>query len=109
MLASTAAIGSRTENRVPSPTRLETSIRPPASSTMVLEIARPIPVPPSLLVVKNGSNTRSNMSSGMPLPLSDTSRRTDSFSGRSSIRMRFSSLGRSGIAWMAFTSRLVTT
>ena len=55
-------------------------IDPPISSTRCLEIARPSPVPPVLLACtrspwKKGVNSRSRVDSGMPGPVSATSKR----------------------------------
>jgi hypothetical protein len=48
------------------------SIRPPCASTIDLQIAKPIPIPPSF-VVKKLSNKRMRWSGGIPGPLSWTS------------------------------------
>ena len=53
---------------VPSPGADCTSMCPPCCSTIPNTIARPRPVPPSPLVVKNGSNTRAWTSALMPTP-----------------------------------------
>src|SRR5262249_55635848 len=66
--------GRRIVNSVNSPSRLSTAIVPPCCwVTMSQLIERPRPVPsPVGLVVKNGWNSWSRISGGMPVPLSRT-------------------------------------
>ena len=65
----------------PSSSRLSTPTRPPISSASSLTIARPRPLPPWRRVLDastwvNASNTESNWSSAMPMPVSRTSKRS---------------------------------
>ena len=70
--------GSRTTTRVPPPARSWMSTLPPSACTDRATRERPSPIPPvrtvESLVVKNGSNTRSRISPGMPGPRSPTAR-----------------------------------
>src|SRR4029453_902439 len=76
LLASSSRVcrsGRNTVKRVPRPTSLSTSIRPPCLRTMEYETDKPSPVPwPTGLVVKNGSKIRFMCSAGMPQPVSST-------------------------------------
>ncbi len=65
-----------TEKVVPAPSSLPTSIQPRACSIVPYTVARPIPVPRSPLVLKNGSKIRSRTAGGMPAPVSVTDSRT---------------------------------
>src|SRR5579859_5116124 len=65
--------GNVVRNVVPVPSAEVTSMRPPCWSTIPNTIARPRPVPPSPLVVKNSLNTRARTSALMPTPESTTS------------------------------------
>src|SRR5262249_13615619 len=56
-------------------------IRPRLASTIVLQTARPMPMPEDL-VVQNASNTFSSASTGIPAPESRTSRRATPPPGR---------------------------
>ena len=68
-------------NVLPLPTSLSTQIRPPISSTSRVEMASPRPVPPYRRVVEpsawaKASKMRCCLSCGMPMPVSDTVKRT---------------------------------
>src|ERR1700693_5682362 len=68
--------GTAKENTLPLSTVLSAQMRPPISSTRRLEIVSPSPEPPNLRVVDesacvNRSNTLSNFSLGMPMPVSE--------------------------------------
>src|SRR6266496_6034447 len=52
------AAGSVTQASTPPPSRDSRPISPPCRRTISREIARPRPVPPDFLVVKNGWNSR---------------------------------------------------
>ena len=65
----------------PSSIRLSTPTRPPISSASSLTIARPRPLPPWRRVLEastwvKASNTESNWSGAMPMPVSRTSKRS---------------------------------
>ena len=102
---SAMGIGSRTTNVLPAPGALSTSIVPPWRVTMPHDTARPSPVPRGPLEVKNGSNTRRRISSGMPTPVSFTEMVAQS--GRAS--RRTVQRPPSGIASTALVIRLVRT
>ena len=70
--ALSSAIGSVKRNAAPPPFLFSAHSRPLCASTIVREIARPIPMPFGL-VVKNGSKIRASLSAGMPCPASPTS------------------------------------
>ena len=66
---------------LPMPGSLSTQIRPPISSTSLAEIVRPSPVPPNRRVVEpsacsNGWKIVCNFSTGMPIPVSATAKRS---------------------------------
>src|SRR5262249_21704072 len=64
-------VGTRIRTVVPAPGEVSSSIAPPCAVTTWWLIARPRPVPPpTSLVVKNGSKTRSTTSGGIPGPSS---------------------------------------
>ena len=86
-----AAAASRTGAGEPErralPSVLRTPISPPISVTSRLEIARPRPVPPYLRVVEPSAcvkawNSRVCAAGGMPMPVSCTSKRSRTSSGR---------------------------
>ena len=69
------------QNVEPWPGRISTPISPPIISASVLHIASPSPVPPNLRVVDFSAcvkdwKRRAWASGEMPIPVSDTSRRT---------------------------------
>src|SRR6185295_17019715 len=66
-----ATAGSVKWKLAPRPLLFAAHNRPPCAATIVRHTARPSPRP-CVLVVKNGSNTRSRLWSGMPWPISDT-------------------------------------
>ena len=59
-------------NTAPPRGRLATEIRPPIRIIRSRAIDRPMPVPSSPLVVKNGSKMRWRIAGGTPLPSSST-------------------------------------
>src|SRR6185369_5096104 len=66
--------GSHNVARVPPSDLFSSQIEPRWRPAMVRQTANPRPVPcPAGLVVKNGSNTRINVSRGMPGPVSSIS------------------------------------
>ena len=71
--------GRYTKKRLPRPTVLSASMKPPWLIKIFCTTDSPSPVPsPAALVVKNGSKIRESISGGIPQPVSDTSSRTNS-------------------------------
>ena len=70
-------MGTLKVNVEPTPTIDETLISPPINSAILLQIAKPKPVPPKLRVVDSsaclkGSKIEFNLAAGMPIPVSFT-------------------------------------
>ncbi len=77
LVISTEAIGKVKINRDPTPTVDSTVISPPCNSTSCFVIDNPNPVPPYSRAVEpsacsNDSKMRSNLSSEIPIPVSET-------------------------------------
>ena len=74
LTASTQSSAGVTVNHVPSPTRLDTSMRPPCASVSSRAIARPSPAPGSERsgAWKNSSKMNGRSASAMPRPRSST-------------------------------------
>ena len=74
--SSASSRGNTTRNVVPTPSVLWTPTVPPSSATMRCTIDRPRPAPadvPAVVADRNGSNTASSSSAGIPAPVSTTS------------------------------------
>ena len=104
-----AAPAGSSERFAPPPARFSADSWPPWASTIVREIASPIPMPPCL-VVKNGSKICFRTSGRIPGPLSETlSSAVFSSTRRVRTLIRRLSVPASASASMAFTTRLRMT